>query len=220
MLAYYGTREGEKLDSIGAIWKSLTELDGCWNSFGGFERDKSNAGRVDVDAVLEAKEELIDFYLDLFINEGAVTGKTVAGLEVVYLGGTRYDIAELQLRDAQGDDRHFLRIRASGTEPINRIYAESSDPDIARRLLETVLNKLEEFSTQQIKKAHSEWHLVDMLTSTRYTRPVQVVAEEVIANNPGWSKGSIVSKLTQVLPTLERRSERTAKAWIKALSNS
>ncbi len=37
-----------------------------------------------------------------------------AGLEVVYAGGIPYDLVEMRLRDADGDDRHYLRVRASG----------------------------------------------------------------------------------------------------------
>lgn len=220
MLAYYGTLEKEPLNSISAIWKRLTELDGCWPSYGGSESAGSNAARIDVDAILEAKEALINFYLDLFTDENTNRDRTVAGLEVIYLGGIRYDIAELQLRDATGDGRHFLRVRASGTEPINRIYVESSDPAIARRLLDSVLNNLERLSIEQIKRSHSEWHLADMLIATRCSKQVLEVVREVIARNPGYSKAGLVAKLTQVLPILERRSQRTTNAWIEALSNA
>jgi len=84
MLAYYGThgtREGKKLHSIAAIWEDTTSLPGCWVSYGGVEREGPNSGREDVDAVLEAKDGLLDFYLDFFTDEETSAKKSLPGLE-------------------------------------------------------------------------------------------------------------------------------------------
>lgn len=212
MVAYYGK-------PIAQIWKDTTAVAG-WTSFGGLELSAafSNAGRADVDAVLEAKEELINDFLDRF--EGKAPGEsTWADLHVIYAGGIRYDFVELQLRDAQGDDQHYLRVRASGTEPINRIYVESSDSKIAKRLMETALKRLEELSIVEIQKAHSEWRLADILSATRPSSALVKMVKSVIDSRDDWSCSNIVSKLERMLPIVERRNQHAIRAWIAVLSN-
>ena len=159
MLAYYGTRPIKPLNSIAEIWKDTVSINGLWESFGGREdfenpENHSNMGRVDLDAILEVKENLINFYLDAF---GQGKQNKIGDFEVVFAGGVRYDLVELRLRDLKGDNRHFLRIRASGTEPINRIYVESSDPQAAKSMLGLGLSKLEDLVVQHIKASNSDW---------------------------------------------------------------
>lgn len=224
MVAYYGK-------PIAQIWKDTAEVAG-WTSFGGQElnANPSNTGRADVDAVLEAKEALINDFLDRF--EGKAPGEatlqnlfekevpdeaTLANLQVIYAGGIRYDFVELQLRDIQGDDQHYLRVRASGTEPVNRIYVESNDPEIARHLRETTLRRLEELSVAEIKQAHSEWRLADILSTTQPSSTLIQVTKSVIDSHDDWSRWSVISKLERMLPTLERRNQHATYNWIAAL---
>ena len=207
MVAYYGK-------PLSQIWQDTTEAAG-WTSFGGLEPD-SNTGRADVDAVLEAKEGLINDFLDRFRGKKPGEAK-LEGLEVVYVGGIRYDFVEIQLRDAQGGDQHFLRMRASGTEPINRIYIESSDPQVAKRLMQVALVRLEEQSAVEIQKAVSEWRLVDILSATKLSSDLVKTVETTIGSHGEWSRQSIISKLKQVLPTVERRNQHAIQAWIAAL---
>ena len=209
MVAYYGT-------SVGEIWEETAKCAG-WLSYGGKE-PASNAGRMDVDAVLEAKEELINDFLDRY--EGKAPGEsTWADLPVVYAGGTRYDFAELQLRGADGDEQHFLRVRASGTEPINRIYVESSDPGIAKQLMETSYRRLEELSAAEIRKAHSEWRLAEILSATAESPFLVQKAKAAIASREGWTQEGVRSKLEIMLPKVELRNQRVIRAWIAALGN-
>jgi phosphoglucomutase len=209
MVAYYGR-------SVGQIWEETTKCAG-WTSYGGKETT-SNAGRLDVDAVLEAKEELINDFLDRY--EGKVPGEsTWADLPIVYAGGTRYDFAELQLRGPAGDGQHFLRVRASGTEPINRIYVESSEPEIAKRLRVTAYRRLEELSAAEIRKAHSEWRLAEILGATTESSFLIQKARAAIASRDGWSLEGVISKLASMLPTVELRNQRVIRAWIAALGN-
>ncbi len=60
MLAYYGTRKENPLTSLQAIWEELVSKPGLWESFGTATDPSSRAGRADVDAPLEAKEEFIN----------------------------------------------------------------------------------------------------------------------------------------------------------------
>jgi len=212
MVAYYGK-------PLAQIWEDTTAVAG-WTSFGGRELDPdpSNTGRADVDAVLEAKEELINDFLDRF--EGKAPGEgTLADLQVVYAGGIRYDFVDLQLRDARGGTQHYLRVRASGTEPINRIYVESSDPEIAKRLMETALERLGELSAVEIQKARSEWRLADILSTTKASDALTQVTKSVVAAYKGWSRQGVISKLERMLPIVERRNQRAIRSWIEALSN-
>jgi phosphoglucomutase len=207
MVAYYGK-------PLSQIWKD-TAAEAGWTSFGGLEPD-SNTGRADVDAVLEAKEGLINDFLDRFRGKKPGEAK-LEGLEVVYVGGIRYDFVEIQLRDKQGGDQHYLRLRASGTEPINRIYIESSDPQVAKRLMHVALVRLEEQSAAEIQKANSEWRLVDILSATKLSSDLVKTVETTIGSHGEWSHHSVISKLKQVLPTVERRNQHAIQAWIAAL---
>ncbi len=214
MLAYFATRPENPLTSLRAIWEDTCQLPGCWLTYGGGEAQGSNTGRVDVDAVLEAKEALIDFYLDEMKSH---PGHRVAGMEVVYAGGVRYDLVEVQLRDSGGDDRHFLRIRASGTEPINRIYAESSRVETARSMLDEVLEKLEALTIDQVKKAHSLWRMVDILQVSRATpRTAETVHERLQTQH--WLSADLVALLKETYPAVERRSKHLINAWLTLLS--
>lgn len=169
--------------------------------------------------MLEAKEALINDFLDRF--EGKAPGEgSFADLQVVYAGGIRYDFVELQLRDAQGGAQHYLRARASGTEPINRIYIESSDPDIARRLMQTALLRLEELSATEIRKAHSEWRLADILSATQPSSTLIKTVQAVIDSHGDWSHQGVISKLERILPTVERRNQHAIQAWIAVLGNA
>jgi phosphomannomutase len=217
MLAYYGTRAEKPLKSLAEIWEETVSLPGCWKSFGGREGQGSNTGRTDVDAVLEVKEDLINYYLDCFAE-----GKTnrLAGLDVIYAGGVRYELVELRLRDETQDDKHFLRIRASGTEPINRIYVESSRPEAARQMMQNVLEKLVDLTIEKVRHAPSEWYLAEMLTVTAYSDRILQSVTEVLSSSTTWSRQSLVEKLETMADTpgfLEARYRRMTGRWIEAL---
>ena len=212
MIAYYGKPVSE-------IWKDTVAVAG-WESYGGRELDPepSNAGRADVDAVLEAKEALINDFLDRY--EGMAPGEgTFEGLQVIYAGGIRYDFAELQLRDAEGGTEHYLRVRASGTEPINRIYVESSDKKIARDLMVAALRRLRELSAAEIQKAHSEWRLAEILSTTTVSDTVAEVTRSAVAAHEDWSVQGLIARLERMLPVVERRNQHAIRDWIAALSD-
>ena len=215
MLAYYGTREHNPLRTITEIWQDTVKMEGLWESFGcSPDDDTSHTGRTDVDAPLEAKEAFIDYYLDMAENGGKAH---VAGMQVVYLGGIRYDVAEMQLMDAQGDDRYQLRVRASGTEPINRIYVESPDPQQGKVIMEAALARLEELTIEEIRRAHSEWRLVDMLSQTRMTQQTQQAVQETIQHK-GWDRKDVMLKLQKCMSALEERNRKIAARWMAFLS--
>ncbi len=218
MIAYYGTREVNPLHSLQEIWDELTHLPGLWPSYGTSDDPYSHAGRADVDAPLEAKEAFIDYYLDM---PSAVPDfdLEVAGLKIDYLGGIRYELVEMQLSDESGDDHYYLRMRASGTEPINRVYIEAADLQTGQRMMEKVLGVLENITEEVLRDAHSPWHLVDMLAQSKLTPLTLKAVKETIAEN-GWGVEEIVSKIQRMTQTLEKRNRKVIGAWEKALGEA
>jgi hypothetical protein len=214
MLAYFGTRKDNPLTTIAEIWQDTVHMTGLWESFGSSPDDKtSNTGRTDVDAPLEAKEAFISYYLDL---PETTDQPQVAGMDIAYLGGIRYEVAEMQLKDAEGDDRYQLRVRASGTEPINRIYVESKDPQQGKVIMEAALAKLEELTIVEIRKAYSQWRLVDMLSQTRITDKTLQAVQETIADR-GWEMTEVTAKITKSMGILENRNRKIAGKWLRVL---
>ena len=216
MLAYYGTRTEKPLGTLQEIWDELVNLPGLWHSFGTSSDPTSHAGRSDVDAPLEAKEAFIDYYLDLPEHPGA-DGLKVAGLNIDYLGGIRYELVEMQLSDQSGNDHYYLRMRASGTEPINRVYIEAADLQVGQRMMAEVLEKLEDITADTLRKAHSPWHLVDMLCQSRLSERTEQAVREVISRQH-WSMADILAKIDLMTQTLEKRNRKVIQTWHKALS--
>jgi phosphoglucomutase len=217
MLAYYGTREEKPLHSLKEIWDELVSLPGLWESFGTSTDPSSHAGRADVDAPLEAKEGFINYYLDLVQNTGLQNPK-IAGLTVDYLGGIRYELVEMQLVDEDGDDHHYLRMRASGTEPINRIYIESSRLETGQKMMKEVLKRLELITMDVLAQAHSPWHLVDMLTQTTMTTNTLALVKQLIEER-AWDKQDILAKIQQMTQTLEKRNRKVISTWFESLKD-
>ena len=220
MLAYYGTRTKNPLKSISAIWKDTVSLPGLWESFGGKEdlvhpENHSNAGRTDLDAILEVKEALIDYYLNSY---GPDKKNQFGDLQVTFAGGVRYDLAELRLSDSSGDNRHYARVRASGTEPINRVYIESSDPNIARELMETILNRLEILTMEHVSHCTSEWMIADALAFAVPSTPILKAIKEVVARKQ-FSIGKLKECFQAMIDggVLEKRNNIKAGQWIKKL---
>ncbi len=217
MLAYFGTREENPLTTITEIWEDTVRMEGLWHSYGCSPDDEtSHTGRTDVDAPLEAKEAFISYYLEL---AQAHDQTQVAGMKLAYLGGIRYDVAEMQLIDEQGDERYQLRVRASGTEPINRIYVESKDPLLGRKLMDAALERLELLTIEEIRKAHSEWRLVDILSQTRLTEKACQAVKATVGDK-GWKMSDVTAKLTRSMTILENRNRKIAQKWLDVLEKT
>ena len=215
MLAYYGTRAENPLTTLKELWEDTVRLPGLWETFGTSTDPTSHAGRADVDAPLEAKEGFINYYLDLALQKEQQDLR-LAGLKITYLGGIRYELVEMQLADEQGDDHHYLRVRASGTEPINRIYIESSNKATGQAMMREALRRLELITMDCLKAAHSPWHLVDMLTQTSQTPELLAIVRETI-NSRGWQTADLLEKIDKLTPTLEKRNRKVLGQWQQAL---
>jgi len=82
----------------------------------------------------EHKAPFINSFLD------AARNGSLAGMSVVFAGGIPGKYAELMLEDETGSSNNFLHIRPSGTEPLIRVYLETSS-DLALSSLRDKINK-------------------------------------------------------------------------------
>lgn len=201
MMAYYQK-------SLAEIWEMVTSSEDGYVSYG---------GRVDVDASDRAKEKLISYFLDVY--KGKRSGEvSIEGYPILYAGGTRYDMVEIFLADQQGRRRNYLRIRASGTEPIIRIYTETSDPELWQKLIGFALDQLDTFTIQEIQQAYRLERLADLLATTspgNWDRVLAAAQEKM--HQTGWQPAALAEALNQKLPHLENRNKDIARQWLEKL---
>lgn len=121
--------------------------------------------RRDVQAPDAAKEALVNVYLDRYADMATtmtVPDADLADFLPIYCGGIRGELVEVILLD--GDEREcYLTIRASGTEPINRIYVEAPDEVVRDAIVQAVGVELERQILFAIEAATSVAAIVDLL---------------------------------------------------------
>jgi phosphomannomutase len=119
---------------LSALWDELTAKYG-----------KLVSARRDVEAPDVAKEGLVDAYLDRYADmgeEGTMPDPLLSHFTPIYCGGVRGDLVEVILLNA--DEREcYLTVRASGTEPLNRIYVECPEEGQRDELLRAAGEELE-----------------------------------------------------------------------------
>lgn len=211
MLAYYGLKEGNEAKTLSDIWRETVQIEGAWNTTG---------GRIDLDVAHEVKVGILNHYLDLFMDwrEGDAYPQ-LAGLELYYAGGTRYDFVEMFLRDDKYGAHHFLRVRASGTEPILRVYAESEDETLLKNMIDEVLSVLDAKNVEAVHKSYDADHLAELLTSTRF---VDTTAQAVLAHirNRAWHVDHIIEALQTLQPHIDSRNVKLTKVWMTFLKEN
>jgi len=116
MIAYFGK-------SLGEIWQETQSI------YGG-----SITAPINLTVPEEHKAPFINSFLD------AARNGSLAGMSVVFAGGIPGKYAELMLEDETGSSNNFLHIRPSGTEPLIRVYLETSS-DLALSSLRDKINK-------------------------------------------------------------------------------
>lgn len=208
MLAYYGLRSDSGKTSLTEIWNDTTALSGAWKTYG---------GRIDLDTTTEAKETLINDFLDRFT--GWTPGDALpqlGGLDIYYLGGTRYDFVEIFLEDRVHGRKHFVRIRSSGTEPITRLYVESADRAIGQHLTAVVLDRLDELNMQIIQRVSYTNQFVDTLANTRLAPKAGAAAIEVM-QRLGTNAEEISARLMERKPHVESRNVELIDKWSETL---
>ncbi|MHB9130531.1 MAG: phosphohexomutase domain-containing protein [Armatimonadota bacterium] len=121
--------------------------------------------RRDVEAPNAAKEALVNVYLDRYkqmAEHGVHPDPALADFIPVYCGGVRDSLVEVVLRDADGREC-YLAIRASGTEPINRIYVECPEEEERDEILQAVGVELEHRIIAALAAAPDIVSVVDLL---------------------------------------------------------
>ncbi len=83
-------------------------------------------------------------------------------------------------------------------------------------MMKEVLKRLELITMDVLVKAHSPWHLVDMLTQTTMTADTLALVKQLIGER-GWDKQDILAKIQQMLQTLEKRNRKVITTWYEAL---
>jgi phosphomannomutase len=176
--------------------------------------------RLDIDAADFAKERLVSyFFKNTALNE-------FAGLKVLFVGGMEYDMIEIQLYDEVSKIDVYLEIRASGTEPLNRIYVEaigkptSTEKEVTslvRKVQKEVLDMLEEFSVDEIKMARTPRQLASILavTSPDQKRVYKAVADRLSSKA---MKDGTKKCLARLLDYVEVRNRLTVENWLSIFS--
>ena len=127
-------------------------------------------------------------------------------------------MVEIFLGDHEGRMRNYLRIRASGTEPINRVYTETEDPELWEKLLAIVLDKLDEFSIKEIQRAYRMQRLADILAATQpsgWDRVLAAVKDKLKAE--GWTVDQLKQTLKIKMEHVEKRNQRVLAQWVERL---
>jgi len=124
--------------------------------------------RRDVEAPDIAKTALVNNFLDKYVDDKTNStlffmepDKELADLTPLYVGGVRDELAEIIALDEDGQE-NYITIRASGTEPINRIYVETPNPEKLMNIVDSVGMELEKHIITAIEKGVFE-EIVDIL---------------------------------------------------------
>ena len=118
------------LDMVAYFGKSLEEI---WQ-----ETQSIYGGSITAPINLTVPEEHKAPFINSFLD--AARNGSLAGMSVVFAGGIPGKYAELMLEDETGSSNNFLHIRPSGTEPLIRVYLETSS-DLALSSLRDTINK-------------------------------------------------------------------------------
>jgi len=141
-------------ETLGPIWKYIIERYG-----------KLVSVRRDIEAPDVAKVALVNVYLERYKSmaaHGAVADPALANFTPSYCGGVRGELVEIILLNEQQREC-YLAIRASGTEPITRIYVECPEEDERDAILNAVGVELENLIICAILAASDIDEVVDLL---------------------------------------------------------
>jgi hypothetical protein len=168
--------------------------------------------RTDVDASEPAKERLLNHFL---LSPGLAE---FAGLRVHYVGGVLYDLVEVQLSTdgplSSAKPSVFLEVRASGTEPLNRIYVEAPDEVTGRKVRDEVLALLDRFSVDAVLDCRTDFELTETLAVTPRSVAVEAALKALLARSaPITDAPSLARLLRDRIPHLEHRNQLVAQGW-------
>ena len=132
----------------------------------------------------------------------------MAGLGIRYLGGVRYDNVETILVDPKTGERSYLIVRASGTEPLVRIYTEGPSEAKCKEIEREVLGTLERLYVEGVRTAASIYQLADMLIVTQPWGSVIDEVRSVVARLPALNGNSGVPVLAGLLKHMLKRPDQ------------
>lgn len=199
------------LEMVSFYKKPLKEI---WSDLVNRLQNEQYSGRLDVDGTEEAKDMLVKFYLYDFPK----SEKQIGGLDCIYIGGILNDFVELHFENAEVKGR--LIIRASGTEPICRIYSECTLESKRKEIEYEVLKKFEDISFEQIRKTHNIGHLIDVLIVTPPLPKIISSTKEKIKQfsiNGSDSVDIVYEKLQKKACLLDTRRKLMAELWLQII---
>ncbi len=224
-----GLTTGAHLFDKDAIWADLLVLDilaayrgsvqEVWDGLQAELGTSWSYGRLDLDGTEATKQGLVDHYL---LSLPAAHPAGLAGLEAEYVGGIPGDFAEVYLR-GHGVSARVI-VRASGTEPLCRVYTESSSESHRQAIEREVLGNLDRLASGEISRAQDAFDLVELLLVTPVLpgtlRAAQGALAHLDAGSGGKASSALLQGLRSRLPSLETRKRLAAEGWIPVLSAS
>ena len=125
------------LDMVASFGASMSEI---------WEETQALYGRTITNPMnLRIPDEQKASFIDGFLETAADQG-TLGGQSVIFAGGIPGKYAELQLLDASGCKNNFIHARPSGTEPLVRVYLETSSEELLLALRAEVDARVEALS--------------------------------------------------------------------------
>ena len=125
------------------------------------------SARRDIQAPNSAKTALVNCYLDRYAEmQNSVTypDELMVNMLPVYCGGVRGELVEIIYQD-EYEQESYVAIRASGTEPINRIYVECPTVELRDALMTAVGDELQRLIIEEIAQADNVAMLIELLES-------------------------------------------------------
>ncbi len=222
-----GLTTGAHLFDKDAIWADLLVLDmlaahratvqEVWDGLQEELGTSWSYGRLDLDGTEATKQGLVDHYLLTLPSAGTAS---LAGLECEYVGGIPGDFAEVYLR-GHGVSARVI-VRASGTEPLCRVYTESSSEPVRRAIERDVLAHLDRLATAEVDRVPDLQDLAELLLVTPAlsgaVRSAQAALARFDAATGGRASATLLRGLSARLPSLETRKRLAAEAWLPVLS--
>lgn len=176
--------------TLGELWDSFTAKYGLLVSV-----------RRDIQAPDIVKEAIVNEYLDRYaaLAQEGITypDEQLAGFTPSYCGGVRDELVEVILENADASPC-YLTIRASGTEPINRIYIEAPSIEQREALLSAVGQQLERLILQAVAQAHDIEIIIELLAG------VELPSEDDLKVPATYTKqviGPAVARIQELYPS-------------------
>lgn len=163
--------------------------------------------RIDLEGPTKAKELIIKKYFEHYLEE-------VAGQKVLYLGGIEGYMVEAELEGSRGWSR--LIVRASGTEPLIRVYVESESLETMNMLFDQVIKDFTEICKGLVAQCKNPWRLATLLSLTPPFPSLIGIVNDI---DEDLRKGSL-KYLKRLIDILDYRNRMKAITWLSIIESS